>query len=373
MISWFRKNITQFDFSMGQVYLVSGISRQAYHQQLLRNENKIFIESRLIEMVKEIREDHPRMGARKLYEILHLQGTIGINRFERLLSSSGLNIVQKRSAQITTDSNHPWFKYTNLTHGLKLTGVNQLWASDITYYMIGESTLYITFMMDVYSRRILAYSVSDNMLHDNNVEVLNSSIKLRKGIGIEGLIHHSDKGSQYCSKAYINILDNNGIKISMAETSIENPYAERLNGIIKNDYLYPRKKAFDLKSLRKEVKEVVRLYNEVRPHSELNNLTPSEFEKRLHLSEYKKNAVMELYNFDEKRKKGFLKASPNGILKKNKPASDTPAGFDHSVRSNYSSESCSPAELSSTSSDSANIDIENDKKQKSFQQQVETV
>ena len=361
----------QFNFNIGQVYQVSGISRQAYHQQLLRNENRIFIESRLLEMVQEIRQDHPRMGARKLFEMLQLKGTIGINKFERLLSSSGLSIVQKRNARITTDSNHPWFKYTNLTHGLKLTDVNQVWASDITYYMIGESVYYITFMMDVYSRRILAYSVSDNMLHDNNVEVLKGSIKLRQAIDLEGLVHHSDKGSQYCSKAYIEILDENNIKISMAQTSIENPYVERLNGIIKNEYLYPRKRAFDLKSLRKEVDKVVRLYNEVRPHSELNNLSPVEFEKKLGLLEYKKNAEMELYNFERKREQGFLKAYPNGIFKENKPASEPPAGSEHSVRSNYSLESCSPAELSSASFDRANMTIENNNQSKSFQQKVE--
>lgn len=368
MISWFRENIKQFNFNMGQVYCISGISRQAYHKQLQRISHKEFVESRLVEMVKEIREDHPRMGARKLFRILELEGTIGVNKFEKMLSCSGMGIKQKKSAQITTDSNHSWFKYNNLTHGLKLTGVNQVWSSDITYYMIGESVYYITFMMDVYSRRILAYSVSDNMLHDNNVEVLKQSIKQRKGIGIDKLIHHSDKGSQYCAKAYINILNQNNVRISMAETSIENPYVERLNGIIKNDYLYPRNRAYDLKSLQKEVDRVVKLYNEVRPHSELNNLTPVEFEKKLALSKYKEDAEMELYNFERKRVQGFLKAYSNGILKEEEPASETPTGFDHSFRSDYPSESCSPAELSSVSSDKANIAIENDIQKISFQQ-----
>jgi putative transposase len=360
VIAWFQQNIRDFSFTLGDVYEVGGISRQGYHQQVKRYKNKALVDTRLVELTKEIRGDHPRMGARKLFEILKLNGTIGINKYEQMLSDKGLGIPQKRSAHITTNSNHAWRKYSNLINGHRLTGVNQVWASDITYYMIDESVYYITFMMDVYSRRILAYTVSDNMFHENNVEVLNKSVKLRKGVGLSSLIHHSDKGSQYCSNAYIKVLNGLDIQISMAHTSIENPYVERLNGIIKNDYLYPRKGAIDLKSLRKELDCVVKLYNEKRPHAELENLTPVEFEWKLLEQEYTKNAVMELYNFDLKRKKGFLEASANRIIEEKKPASNLPAGFDHSPRSNYSSESCSPAELSSASFDNTNIEIIDD-------------
>jgi putative transposase len=309
VIAWFQHNIKDFSFTLGDVYEVGGISRQGYHQQVKRDKNKALVDTRLVELTKKIRGDHPRMGARKLFEILKLNGTIGINKFEQMLSNKGLGIRQKRSAHITTNSNHGWHKYGNLINGHRLTGVNQVWASDITYYMIGESVYYITFMMDVYSRRILAYTVSDNMFHENNVDVLNKSIKLRKGVDLSSLVHHSDKGSQYCSNAYINVLNGLDVQISMANTSIENPYVERLNGIIKNDYLYPRKRAIDLKSLSKDLNYVVKLYNEERPHAELGNLSPVEFERRLLEQEHMKNAVMELYNFDLKRKKGFLEAS----------------------------------------------------------------
>lgn len=349
-----------YDFTLGEVYEVGGISRQGYHQLAKRQKDKTLVDTRLVELTKEIRKDHPRMGARKLFEVLKLGGTIGINRFESMLSERRLGIRQKRSAHITTDSNHRWRKYGNLINGYKLTGVNQVWASDITYYMIGESVYYITFMMDIYSRRILAYSVSDNMLHGNNVDVLNNSIKLRKGTDLSGLIHHSDKGSQYCSNAYIKVLNELNAQISMAGTSIENPYVERLNGIIKNDYLYPRKRAVDLKSLGKELDMVVKLYNEVRPHSELGNLTPVEFERRCQEQANLQNTEMELYNFDAMRERGFLKAYPNRILEEKKPTSVAPVGFDHSLRSNYSSESCSPAELSSASFDDVNIKIKNE-------------
>ncbi|TCO00611.1 IS3 family transposase [Natronoflexus pectinivorans] len=342
---------------MGDIYVYAGISRQGYHQQVKRNQNRVIVDTRLLELTKEIREDHPRMGARKLFKLLMLSGTMGINKFEELLSANGLGIRQKRSSHITTNSNHSWRKYRNLINGHRLAGVNQVWASDITYYMIGESVYYITFMMDVYSRRILAYSVSDNMLHGNNIDVLNNSIKLRKNVNLSGLIHHSDKGSQYCSNAYIQILNGINAQISMANTSIENPYVERLNGIIKNDYLYPRKRATDLKSLRKELKLVVKLYNEVRPHMELGDLTPIEFERKSLEQAHRKNAEMELYNFDLKPEQRFLEAYTNRIIEEKKPADLVSADFNHSPRSNYSSESCSSAELSSASFDNVNIEI----------------
>lgn len=302
MITRFRKAIKTYDFSLSAIYQIAGISRQGYHQQVKRNRERSFLITRLIELTKDIRKDHPRLGARTLFIMLKLKGIIGINKYERLLSEMGLGIKLKRKVlYITTDSNHLFRKFKNLINGYRLTGVNQVWASDITCYMIGKTVYYISLMMDVYSRRILAYKVSDNLFHTNNLEVLENSFKLRKGADLSMLIHHSDKGSQYCSKAYTQALKDAKVKISMARTAIENPYAERLNGIIKNDYLYPRKRAKDFKSLCKELDIVVRLYNEERPHSELNDLTPVEFERRLLEQEHNKHPVMELYDFNLKR------------------------------------------------------------------------
>lgn len=215
----------------------------------------------------ELRKDHPRIGARKLFVMLKLKGEIGINKFERFLSAEGLGIKAKKSAQKTTNNSHPLRKYENLLYDYTVTGINQVWASDITYFMFGGDVYYIILMQDIYSRRILGYSVSDNMLHCNNVKVLKDSISLRGNACLNQLIHHSDKGGQYCSTNYIRLLNENNIAISMAGNSIENPYVERLNGIIKNDYLYPRKKISGLKSLKKEMAIIVKLYNEKRPHS----------------------------------------------------------------------------------------------------------
>lgn len=336
MLTWFRENISKYIFCMEQLYEVACISRQGYHKQLRRQEQKALIYSRIKELVLELREDHPRIGARKLFVMLNLEGKIGINKFERFLSEEGLGIKVKRSVQKTTTSSHPFYKYTNLLSGLKLTSVNQVWVSDITYFMIGENVYYITFIQDVYSRRILGYSVSDNMLHQNNLKVLQDSISLRKGKDLSKLIHHSDKGSQYCSTNYINILKDKKMSISMAGTSIENPYVERLNGIIKNDYLYPRKKAHDLKSLKMEMNIVVKLYNENRPHSQLGNLTPLEFEKQQEVLIGRQTKEMELFNYDKNYYDRFLEAWAKRMKDKKLPTQENLAGNLHSHRTSYS-------------------------------------
>ena len=297
MISWFRENISRFSFRLSKVYLIAGISRQYYFKTRAKQEQAIMFYRQLKEAVMDLREDHPKLGARPLHKLLKLQGVVGINRFETWLQEEGFGIKIKRSLTITTDSKHGRLTYKNLINGIKLTGINQVWSSDITYFLIAEQVFYIIFIEDVYSRRILGYAANDNMFADNNVKALLSSIKQRGCDNITELIHHSDKGSQYCSKAYVSILKKHKIKISMAETSLENAYVERLNGIIKNYYLYPRKKVYDLKSLQIELKTVVGLYNTVRPHSELGMISPVQFENQLNNMDESRRKVMTLYDF----------------------------------------------------------------------------
>ncbi|RLD77690.1 MAG: IS3 family transposase [Bacteroidetes bacterium] len=358
---------------MEKLYHIAEISRQGYHKQVRKHERDNLLHSRIKESVIELREDHPCIGARKLFVMLKLKGKIGINKFEVFLSTEGLGIKVKRSPQRTTNSNHHWYKYTNLLHGFKLTGVNQVWVSDITYFMIGEDVYYITFIEDVYSRRILGYSISDNMLHQNNVKALQDSITLRNGADLSKLIHHSDKGSQYCSINYINILIENKFKISMAGNSIENPYVERLNGIIKNDYLYPRKRSHDLKSLKKEMDIVVKLYNEKRPHSQLEDLTPIQFEIKQKSLFGKQMKELELFDFKQHEINRFLKVSANRMNNKLLPTQNSLVGNNHSLRSSYSLESCSSAELSSASLDTTIMDKIKVNKEKSFQQEIDSV
>jgi putative transposase len=271
-------------------------------------ETQAFIETRTIEMVKEVRERHQSMGARPLFHLLKVNH-MGINRFEQLLSANELGIERKRSWIKTTNSNHNYFKYNNLTHGMKLSGLDQLWVSDITYWVDGQTHYYLMFMLDVYSRRVLGYTASQNMYAVNNLNIFGTSLNIRKRTRFESLVHHSDKGSQYCSSEYVTALQKANVTISMAGSSLENPYAERLNGIIKNDYL----KHFDTGSFPKLVKALDRsvwLYNHERPHSELNYMTPIEFEKKVLQQSIKERKTMVLHDFRKTQTNGNGSASP---------------------------------------------------------------
>lgn len=290
------------------LYIVAGIKRQDYFRQQNRQIKQTFIETRTIEMVQTIRERHPAMGARPMFHALKIT-SMGINRFERLISESGLGIEKKKLWIKTTNSNHNYFKYSNLTNGLELNWINQLWVSDITYWTDGQRHFYLLFIMDVYSRRILGYTASQNMYAVNNLKALELSFQIRQMNWFEQLLHHSDKGSQYCSLDYVKALQMANIAISMAGNSLENPYAERLNGIIKNDYL----RYFDTSSfakLSKALDRAVWLYNNEKPHSELDYLSPVNFEKMVIQQDKSERKTIVLYDFSNKPTNSINTASP---------------------------------------------------------------
>lgn len=298
MLNWFRQNKAVTGFKTESLYLVAGIRRQDYFCKQKRMDKELFIETRTLEMIKSIRERHPRMGARPLFHALHIT-EMGINCFERLVSDSGLGIERKKLWIKTTNSNHNYYKYSNLTYGLILDNINLLWVSDITYWIQQGRHYYLLFILDVYSRRIIGYTASENMYVINNLKALESSFRKRGKRRFEQLIHHSDKGSQYCSLDYVKTLQKANVSISMAGNSLENPYAERLNGIIKNDYLQYYDTGTFAK-LSKALDRVVWLYNNERPHSELGNLTPVAFENMVCGQNEDQRKQMVLYDFRTK-------------------------------------------------------------------------
>ena len=293
---------------MEMLYFVAEIKRQDYFRQQKRQIHQTFIETRTIEMVQAIRNRHPAMGARLMFHALNIT-SMGINRFEQLVSESGFGIERKKLWIKTTNSNHNYFKYSNLTNGLELNRINQLWVSDITYWIDGQTHYYLLFIMDVYSRRILGYTASQNMYAVNNLKALELSLQIRQVNWFEQLFHHSDKGSQYCSLEYVKALHKGNITISMAGNSLENPYAERLNGIIKNDYL----RYFDTSTFAKLCKaldKAVWLYNNEKPHSELDYMSPVNFEKMLLYQNINERKTMVLHDFRKVPATGINTASP---------------------------------------------------------------
>lgn len=301
-MTWFRAHRQEFSFSMETLYKIAGISRQGYFQHYKRLNKKNIANKKTLALVKTVRKSHPKMGARVLFHKLEIE-QMGINKFEHFIASSGLGIKCRHPWIKTTNSNHNFYKYKNLTNGLTIKNTDQLWVSDLTYWIRNGKVFYFIFIQDVYSCFILGFSASDNMRTINNVNAVNMAFENRGKKTFNNLLHHSDKGSQYCSNEYVDLLENANIKISMANNSLENPYAERLNGIIKNDYM-----AFievnTLKNVKKSLKDVVYLYNYEKPQARLGYLTPGEFEAKLKDIPIEQRKEMILHDFNGNR--GFF-------------------------------------------------------------------
>lgn len=256
-----------------------GVTRQAFYKHFWQWEATTIEHEIIIRRVKEIRRNHPVLGGRKLHALLQpdlLQHQIKIGRdglFD-LLSANSLLVRRKRRRAITTYSNHWHRKYPNLIKGLEPQSANKLWVSDITYWRTPFGFLYISFITDAYSHKIIGYSLADNLEAVNNVKALQMALSSLKGKCGE-LIHHSDRGVQYCCQEYVNLLKEHQIMISMTESGdpLENPIAERINGIIKEEYL-KHQDVFDKVTAYNILANSVHLYNNERPHLSNNLLTP---------------------------------------------------------------------------------------------------
>ena len=223
-----------------------GISRQAYYQNGWKGVETSIEEDILLKEVLEIRKDHKRMGTRKIYKKLHPfmlehQIKMGRDALFDLLSSNYL-LVRKRKRRIqTTQSSHWLRKYPNLIRGFVPTGPNQLWVSDITFWKINGGHVYISLITDAYSHKVVGYHVAETLEAVESVQALKMALSglFMEPDGHFQLIHHSDRGVQYCSFEYVKLLKDNNIQISMTENGdpLENALAERLNGILKDEYL----------------------------------------------------------------------------------------------------------------------------------------
>jgi putative transposase len=233
----------------------------------------------LRQLVQDVRKDHPTLSCRAMYYLINPL-TIGRDKFESMCRELGFVIERKKSRHITTDSTGV-IRFDNLLKDKKLTGINQAFSSDITYYQIGDSFYYITFVIDCYSRVILGVSVSGRLsTNQTSLVALKNALKRRNYQIPEGIIFHSDGGGQYYCKDFIELTSKYKFQNSMCEFSYDNGMVERLNGVIKNNYL----KHIQIKSLSqliKEVDRIVTLYNNERPHKSLKYKAPNQFEKEL--------------------------------------------------------------------------------------------
>jgi len=273
-----------------------GISRQAHFQALQRSLKEAQKADLYVRMMEQAREIHPGMGLRTMYEMLHPEG-IGRDAFIALGLEQGFrlkNIEKQTRTTYSIKSN----RYSNLLGEMEFTDINQLWSSDITYFFCLEQFFYIVFIMDVYSRRIIGYSIADNMRAENNLLALETAVKTR-GIAKYQytLIHHSDKGTQYASDSYTEMLEKYQIRISMCNEVYENTHIERVNDTIKNQYL-KRMEIRNKEELKNKLDEAIKAYNEKRPHQSLNMMSPMEYEKYLLKIEKEKRHKMKIYTIE---------------------------------------------------------------------------
>jgi putative transposase len=261
-----------------------GITRQALYQHFWNLSDTGVEQELILQQVKEIRKLHPVIGCRKLYCLLQPflldhQIKIGRDALFDLLSANKL-LVRKRKRRISTTQSHHWLKkYSNLIKGWYPKRPGQLWVADITYVPTNTGFLYLSLVTDAYSHKIMGFYIADTLEAVHTTKALQMALN-NCTVMPQRLIHHSDRGIQYCSNEYVSLLNENNIRISMTESGdpLENPIAERINGIIKNEYL----KYYSITNKTEAMillKEVVDRYNKVRPHQSINLLTPEEVHK----------------------------------------------------------------------------------------------
>lgn len=224
----------------------------------------------------------PYIGTRKLHYLLSsvLQEhdiSIGRDQLFDLLSANQLLIRRrKRRKAITTNSDHPFRKYPNLVKGLSIKEPNRLWVSDITYISLRSQFAYLSLVTDAYSKKIVGYCLYPTLQKEGSMKALFKALETITQPLETTLIHHSDRGLQYCCSEYIKVLTENGIIISMTEKGdpYENAIAERVNGILKHEF--GLNKCFDdYETAVEAVAKSVEVYNTIRPHSSCNYMTPS--------------------------------------------------------------------------------------------------
>lgn len=255
-----------------------GLSRQAVDKRLDRFAKEQQNRTALIRAVLDERRIHPRMGTIKLYDLIKYRLICsgikcGRDKFIDIMREEGLLVRKRKNHTRTTQSYHRFYKYPNQIKDLEITHPEQVYVNDITYIKVGGDYCYLSLTTDAYSKRIMGYNLSEDMKVSSVAEAIKMAIKNSQKPG--GIIHHSDRGLQYCHPDYISILNQAGINVSMTtqHDPYENAIAERLNGILKGEYLigdgYP-----DKRTAQADISRVIWIYNHLRPHMSCHGLTP---------------------------------------------------------------------------------------------------
>lgn len=261
-----------------------GYSKQAYYQRIKYQQQEALDRSLVISLVQEARVCWKKGSGRNLYCYLREDFRkhrlkIGRDKFFDILRENGLQIHRRRHRVKTTDSNHPYYKYPNLIKELIPLKANEIWVSDITYVWIKEQNSYgyLSLVTDLYSHRIMGYHLHNSLKAEGPLKALEMAVKTAGKANVRGCIHHSDRGIQYCCHAYVAKIKGLGIMPSMTEQGDpkENAVAERVNGIIKNEFTTDVEMCFaTFEESTKQLKLFIDFYNNKRPHGSIDRLTP---------------------------------------------------------------------------------------------------
>ena len=273
---------------MNKLYRAVGVKKQAVHQYAIRQVHFDKQLSELIIRADKLKKGHPGCGVEKMYDILK-PSFIGRDRFIEVFMQLGYRIKRKKNYMRTTYASKRY--YPNLIKGLSIDSPSIVWQSDITYIRVGERFYYATFIIDVYTRKIVGYNVSDHMRASANMLALSMALRNNKA----PQIHHSDRGSQYTSREYIALLKKNGADISMGLIAQENAYAERINRTIKEEYLSYWTPS-NINDLRRMVKRAISNYNNKRTHKGLRKQSPTNFENKWNQLKENKRQVLTIFN-----------------------------------------------------------------------------
>lgn len=274
-----------------------GLSKQAYYKQIKQRQQKTALRTQAHASVLQLRRSMPRIGTRKLHYLLKQDNVlIGRDYLFDLLRDEGLLVLKRKKYTVTTNSKHWLRKYPNLIKHLSIVRPEQLWVADITYLDSKGGNLYLHLITDAYSKQIMGYELCNNMEATSTLKALKMAIGQRQ-YKDTALIHHSDRGLQYCSKLYTSCLIKNGITISMTENGdpYENAIAERVNGILKDEFGLADQME-DIADAILQTNQSIFIYNNQRPHLSCQMLTPLQMHNQhtVKLKTYNKKAQTSL-------------------------------------------------------------------------------
>jgi putative transposase len=265
--------------SLNRICSLFGVKRDAYYKYIKRFKKRETVKAQIISMVKVERKEQSRVGGRKLHEALKPTFVaqdikIGRDCLFDILREHDMLIKPKKATCRTTYSYHRFYTYKNLVKNMTVTRPNQVWVSDITYIRTVSGFCYLALITDMYSRKIVGYDMSDSLELAGCLRALQKALKAARPA--TRLVHHSDRGFQYCSNQYVDQLKKHGIEISMTEENhcYENAIAERVNGILKDEF-YLDQTFYSLSHARNAVKNAIEIYNSKRLHLSLDYKTPN--------------------------------------------------------------------------------------------------